>query len=120
MRELEKTTTYIGNLKLKLEEQLEIPFYFDLPNPEKPEPLGVIGDPFTDNHRTAKTHQLIEDLMLPIDIYLPKQINKLQVNDIRQKAVSITGRQNTNSSISKDDSTNRVIWRIHIETKNIL
>lgn len=117
---MEKSSEYIGEMKLKLENLLEIPFYFDLPSPDTPEPLGVMGDPSTNNHRTAKTHQLIEDLTLQIDIYLPRQMNKLQVNNIRQKAVRIIGRKNINSSISKDNSTNRTLWRININVQNII
>lgn len=105
---------------MNLEQKLGFPFYFEHPDPSIPEPLGVVGNPNTQNDRTAKTGRLIENFSLQIDIYLPKQYNILQVNNIRDKAVRIIGRKEVNTSISPDDSTNRELWRINIRLSQII
>lgn len=105
---------------MNLEESLGFPFYFGLPSPEIAEPLGVVGNHNADDSRTAKNGRLIEDLRLQIDIYLPKQYNLLQVNEIRDKAIRTIGRKGINSSVTTDDSTNRELWRININISKII
>lgn len=120
MQQYSPSSLYIGNLKRKLEEELEFDFHLKHPDPSILEPLGVIGNPNTNNNRTAKTGRLIEDLGLQIDIYLPIQYNILQVNNIRDQAVRIIGRQDVNTSTDEDDSTNRKLWRINIRLSKII
>ena len=117
---MQASSLFIGNIKVNLEEELGFPFYFGKTDPDVPEPLGVIGNPNTQNARTAKVGRLIEDVTLQIDIYLPKQYNLLQVNNIRDKAVRMLGRKEVNSTISIDDSTNRNLWRINIRSTQII
>ena len=105
---------------MNLEKELGFAFYFKHPNPDILEPLGVLGNPNTNNSRTAKTGQLIEDVSLQVDIYLPKQYNILQVNEIRDTAIKKIGRRDVTSSISIDQSTNRELWRILIRVTQII
>jgi hypothetical protein len=114
------STVFIGELKVKLENELGFPFHFDQPDPSEIEPLGVVGSHNTNNNRTAKVGRLIEDLSLQIDIYLPIKYNKLQVNDVRAKAVKIIGRRSVSTSVSEDNSTNRNLWRINILINQII
>lgn len=107
-------------MKVNLEEELGFTFYFNHPDPSILEPLGVVGNPNTQNYRTAKTGRLIEDLSLQVDIYLPKQYNILQVNEIRDKAVRAIGRRDVTTNISVDKSTNRELWRILILISEII
>lgn len=120
LQQYSPSSLFIGNLKMKLEQEFEFDFHYKHPDPSVLEPLGVIGNPNTQNSKTAKTGRLIEDFGLQIDIYLPKQYNKLQVDSIRSKAVRIIGRKDVNSSISEDDSTNRKVWRINIRLTKII
>lgn len=117
---LQPSSLFIGNLKVNLEEELGFAFYFKHPKPEVLEPLGVVGNPNTNNNRTAKTGRLIEDVSLQVDIYLPKKYNILQVNDIRDQAVRIIGRSGVTTSVSPDNSTNREVWRILIRISQII
>lgn len=117
---LQPSSLFIGNLKVNLEEELGFTFYFNHPDPSILEPLGVVGNPNTQNYRTAKTGRLIEDVSLQVDIYLPKKYNILQVNDIRDQAVRIIGRRDVTTSVSLDNSTNREVWRIFIRISQII
>lgn len=117
---MQATSSFIGNLKLKLEKELGFDFYFEHPDPTILEPLGVVGTHNAQNNRTAKTGGLIQDVSLQIDIYLPIKNNQLQVSDAREHALKIIGRKDVSSSISEDNSTNRKLWRINIRITNII
>lgn len=117
---LQPSSLFIGNLKVNLEKELGFTFYFKHPEPEILEPLGVVGNPNTNNSRTAKNGRLIEDVSVQVDIYLPIRYNILQVNEIRNEAVKIIGRKDVSSSVSEDKSTNRTVWRINIRLSKII
>lgn len=117
---MQPSSLFIGNMKVNLEEELGFAFYFKHPDPSILEPLGVVGNPNTQNYRTAKTGRLIEDLSLQVDIYLPKQYNILQVNEIRDEAVRVIGRRDVTTNVSIDKSTNREVWRILILITQII
>ena len=55
-------------MKVNLEEELGFSFYFKQPDSSALEPLGIVGNPNTQNYRTAKTGRLIADLHLHVDI----------------------------------------------------
>ena len=117
---MQPSSLFIGDMKVNLEEELGFSFYFKQPDSSVLEPLGIVGNPNTQNYRTAKTGRLIEDLNLQVDIYLPKQYNILQVNEIRDQAVRIIGRRDVTTSVSPDNSTNREVWRILIRISQII
>lgn len=113
------STLFIKDISERLK-ALEIPIYFELPEPEVLEPFIVIGGYTTTSGRTAKTNNLIEDMTLNVDIFLPKN-SRTEAEEVRFKAIKLIGRrEGMDSTLLIDDSIGRETYHIPFRISQIL
>lgn len=114
------STLFIKDISERLK-TLDMPVYFKLPGPEVLEPFIVIGGhSATDGPSSLNGGNVIEDIALRVDIYLPNN-SRTKAEETRFNAIKAIGRRRgVASDLLMDDSIGREVYHIPIRISEIL
>lgn len=110
----------LANIREKLK-PLNLPIYFNLPKPETLEPFIVIGQTSSDTSKTVQTGLIIEDLGVQVDIFLPGDESRGEVERVRSEAIRRIGRNSRMATnVLKDNTVGREVYHIVLTLTEII
>ena len=110
----------LANIREKLK-PLNFPIYFNLPEPETLEPFIVIGQTSSDTSKTVQTGLIIEDLGVQVDIFLPGDESRGEVERVRSEAIRRIGRNSRMATnVLKDNTLGREVYHIVLNLTEII
>ena len=110
----------LANIREKLK-PLNLPIYFNLPKPKTLEPFIGIGQTSSDTAKTVQTGLIIEDLGVQVDIFLPGDESRGEVERVRSEAIRRIGRNlRMATNVLKDNTVGREVYHIVLNLTEII